>query len=594
MGTSRQRAWRDRGAAISVVAVALAAVPLLPAAATTPPLTDPPVIDGDWPDPDLVADPASGRWYSYATNFTIFGFAFNVPTKSSDDLVDWSTFHGDALPELPAWATPGHTWAPAAAHISGRWVLYFTARHTASGRQCIGVAVASDPVGPFAPVGDAPIVCQTDLGGSIDASPFYDAATGRWWLHWKSDQNAPGVADPAPRIWAAPLAHGGTALGAAPVVVLTTTPDDLGIVEAPEMVRVPAGYRLLYAGSDWSTAGYFGHWASCAGPAGPCSRPVPASDPLLGPGSGLAGPGAMSVAALADGRWVVLFHAWREAVGYDAGGRRATHAEVLTFDGPGGAPRLRPDLPATGPPPAGQHASGPLPTDPPLSGDAAWPGYAVDRLYRAVLGRPAEPAGLAYAVAGVEQGWTLQDVAHRLLTSSEHAAGGDRSDDELVTAAYAGAMGRPPTAEELDAALALLEDGRSIEDVVVVVVLTTEAQERSAPASTSGAVQRLYLAAFLRPGEPAGLYYWDRHLRRGTPIEVIAASFSSQPEFRVRYDRLTDRGFVEAFYRNVLGRDGEPSGVAHWTGVLRRGFPRYAIVLFFADSPEMRARSGIP
>jgi hypothetical protein len=348
-----------RGGRLAVVVVAAMLVSIVgprAAAASTPPVRSP-VIDGDWADPEIVFDPASGRWYSFATNFTVFGFQFNVPVKSSSDLVDWSSFGGDALPTLPAWATGGRTWAPGVALLGSQWTLWFTARHTASGRQCIGVATAANPGGPYRPVGASPLVCQVDRGGSIDARPFLDPATGTWWLHWKSDENAPGVANPSPRIWAAPLAPGGTALAAAPTVVLS---HELAVesptIEAPAMVHAAGKYWLFYAAGSFAGAGYHTHVASCTGPAGPCTRLPGAEDPFLGPGSLAVGPGGASLAPIDGQRWAIQFHGWWGGVGYSNGSYRASYLEVVTFDGPNGAPRLRPDLSRV--PPASSSADG--------------------------------------------------------------------------------------------------------------------------------------------------------------------------------------------------------------------------------------------
>ena len=49
-----------------------------------------------------------------------------------------------------------------------------TARDIASDKQCIGVAAAPAPEGPFDADDAAPLVCEADIGGSIDASSFVD------------------------------------------------------------------------------------------------------------------------------------------------------------------------------------------------------------------------------------------------------------------------------------------------------------------------------------------------------------------------------------------------------------------------------------
>src|SRR5437868_5842476 len=73
----------------------------------------------------------------------------------------------DAMPELPAWAektTAGDesVWAPAVTARDDGYLLYFTARSTSQHTQCIGVARAWAPEGPFHSIGSQPLVCQSE------------------------------------------------------------------------------------------------------------------------------------------------------------------------------------------------------------------------------------------------------------------------------------------------------------------------------------------------------------------------------------------------------------------------------------------------
>jgi len=144
-----------------------------------------PVYGNNFADPDVIA--VGDEYYAFATN----GPLGNLQTLRSKDLVTWGQV-GDALPRLPAWTSPGRVWAPEiAVHAPDRYVAYYTTAHNESHRQCIGVAVASKPEGPYVDTSSAPLICQQDEGGSIDASPFEDS-TGQRWLYWKSDGNAIG------------------------------------------------------------------------------------------------------------------------------------------------------------------------------------------------------------------------------------------------------------------------------------------------------------------------------------------------------------------------------------------------------------------
>lgn len=167
--------------ALAVLVAAPIGVLAAPDSAAASDAWSPTVHPHDVADPDIVAGP-DGQFYVYATNVNVWGTWINTPVLSSPDLRTW-TFAGDALPTLPGWAQGGLTWAPGVDVFGSSWNLYFTARHRASGRQCIGVATAPSPTGPFTDGLGRP------LGGSIDPDTVR-SADGRTWLLWKSDENA--------------------------------------------------------------------------------------------------------------------------------------------------------------------------------------------------------------------------------------------------------------------------------------------------------------------------------------------------------------------------------------------------------------------
>jgi len=132
--------------------------------------------------PRFLADPdlriVGDRYFLFPTTDGTPGWestAFRA--YSSPDLREW-TDHGDAL-RLGSgveWAE-AYAWAPASISRDGRHYLYFTADDH------IGVAVASDPSGPFHDIG-RPLVAPGDYAGrAIDPSIFVDA-DGSTYLLW--------------------------------------------------------------------------------------------------------------------------------------------------------------------------------------------------------------------------------------------------------------------------------------------------------------------------------------------------------------------------------------------------------------------------
>jgi hypothetical protein len=117
---------------------------------------------------------------------------------------------------------------------------------------------------------------------------------------------------------------------------------------------------------------------------------------------------------------------------------------------------------------------------------------------------------------------------------------------------------------------------------------TLNAKEVSLEAKISG----LYIAFFNRAADEGGLTYWTQ---RGEAAEangedvsdvlkVLAFGFAQHPSFERAYGAMNNKAFVEAVYRNTLGRDGDIQGVAYWSGLLDRGMSRSDFVSVFVEA----------
>ncbi len=258
----------------------------------------------DFPDPFVAL--FGQTYYAYATN----SVAGNIQIISSTDLNHWASV-GNALPSLPGWAKANETWAPSVTIRNGTYLMYYTAEFAPSGIQCISVATASSPQGPFTDNSVLPLECQQSLGGSIDPSAFTDAS-GVPYLVWKS--GGPGSS----KIWAQQLNASGTGFAAATAPTQLLVPDEPwegGTVEAPDLVLVNGHYFLFFSGNDWNTANYAVGVALCSGPIGPCTDASP--NPFLSSDTETAGPGGESFFVDANGNFWLAFHAWVPgAVGY--------------------------------------------------------------------------------------------------------------------------------------------------------------------------------------------------------------------------------------------------------------------------------------
>ncbi len=271
-----------------------------------------------------VTEAGGTTYWAYSTGSA----GLNLQVMKSKDLVSWSR-PVDPLPQLPGWARPGHTWAPSVLAVGARHVLYYTARHTASDRQCIGRAVSSKgPRGPFVDSSAAPLVCQLDYYGSIDPDAFRDA-DGSLYLHWKSDDNA--EARGVPKLFGARLSPDGLRLESDPALLMQydqvwETP----LIEAPQMVATDVGYHLFYSGNWWESATAAVGYGTCTGPLAGCDK-VTMQGPWLQKDEVRVGPAGQSFFRKPSGARFVAYHAWDDAVGYGSGGRRSLWVQSVPF-----------------------------------------------------------------------------------------------------------------------------------------------------------------------------------------------------------------------------------------------------------------------
>ncbi|WP_019135669.1 glycoside hydrolase family 43 protein [Cellulomonas massiliensis] len=289
-----------------------------PAPASSSADPDAPLIDEDFPDPDVVA--TDDGWRAFATGMN----GLNIRTATTPDLRSWTVERRDVLPTLPAWASTGRTWAPdVSQRADGTWVMYVTALHTDSGRQCIGVATSPTADGTFTPADDEPLVCPVDEGGAIDASTFTDD-DGTRYLLWKTDGNCCGLDT---WIEIAPLSQDGLALAGEPTRLLhQDQPWEGDLVEAPTLVRHDDAYVLLYSANAYGGDAYAVGAARASDLLGPYTKQP---DPLLASHGDLRGPGGQDVVATDDGD-VLVVHGWDELYTY-----RALHSVPLRWDDDG-------------------------------------------------------------------------------------------------------------------------------------------------------------------------------------------------------------------------------------------------------------------
>ena len=255
-----------------------------------------PVVGVDCPDPGVLR---VGNEYFMACTSGHYGY----PIRSSTDLVNW-TLRGTVFTSgsHPVWAS-GDFWAPELHQVGSQFVVYFSARSSATGTFSVGAATAATVLGPYQDIGQ-PLVTEP-APGAIDAH-YFRASSGSHYILWKKDGNAVGVTTP---IRIQELAADGLSLVGAPTTLFE---NDLGwegdLVEGPWMVEHDGLFYLFYSGNFYASTQYAVGVARAASPLGPFTK---ASAPILISKGDWAGPGHGSVIVGPSGDWVHVYHAWR-------------------------------------------------------------------------------------------------------------------------------------------------------------------------------------------------------------------------------------------------------------------------------------------
>jgi beta-xylosidase len=285
-------------------------------------VTAPPVDPRDFPDPFVLND--GGTYYAFATN----AGPTNVQVMSSSDLVHWES-QPDALPNLPGWAARGFTWAPTVLPRGDSYVLFYTVREPTGGRQAVSAAHSTAPAGPYVDDSSAPLIYQSSLGGSIDASPFADS-DGSAHLVWKADSNA--IHQPT-SLWIQALNDDGITLNGQPTRLLSQDAAwEDPLIEAPSLVSAGGTYFLFYSANWWNTNRYAIGYATAPHLLGPYTK-VTTAHPWFASDNTVAGPGGQEWFTDSAGQLHMAYHGWEpSAIGYPHGARSLRLASV-SFNG---------------------------------------------------------------------------------------------------------------------------------------------------------------------------------------------------------------------------------------------------------------------
>jgi DNA-binding beta-propeller fold protein YncE len=226
-----------------------------------------------------------------------------------------------------------------------------------------------------------------------------------------------------------------------------------------------------------------------------------------------------------------------------------------------------------------------------FTGDSA--GAQVASLYRGLLGREADGAGLSFWADRVEEGG-LSGVAGALLASGEsQAALAGLSTDAVVSRLYEAVLGRAASDGEIASWRGAAQ--ADLASVASGIAGSAEAVGDPTGAATAGIVtvdsEMAWIAHSFqgllgRAPELAGLARFDGMMDAGLSEAGLVTAIAASQEFGIRTAGLSDAGYVAWLYDGVLGRAGDAEGAALHVASLQAGMARDALAYDFLASVE--------
>lgn len=162
----------------------------------------------------------------------------------------------------------------------------------------------------------------------------------------------------------------------------------------------------------------------------------------------------------------------------------------------------------------------------------------------------------------------------------EAFAGSDEWISALVTGLYESTLGRPPDADGLRHWVDRIADGMTPAEVASHFY--GSAEYFTASGDSEAWVTDLYREIVRREPDAGGLAHWSGQADDGVGLSTIASAFYASPESR--------QTRVAGLYDALLARTPDPGGLAHWSDRLLDGRDvQLAVVL--AVSPEYHERA---
>lgn len=226
----------------------------------------------------------------------------------------------------------------------------------------------------------------------------------------------------------------------------------------------------------------------------------------------------------------------------------------------------------------------------------------IARLYKTILGRTPDTAGLNTWTKGLKEGTlTGADVVYSIYNSTEYK-NKKTSNTDFVESVYISMLNRKSDAAGKANWIAYLEEGFSRTFVLKRFADSTEfanlcktyniakgtinvTEYRDMNVNVTRYVQRLYSKCLGRTADTEGLNNWTKWLITGqkTGASVVLAFYYSD-EYKNK--NISNADFVASLYNSMMNRNPDAAGKAFWVSYLSNNYSRRFVISGFAQSIE--------
>ena len=199
----------------------------------------------------------------------------------------------------------------------------------------------------------------------------------------------------------------------------------------------------------------------------------------------------------------------------------------------------------------------------------------MNNLYQELLGRPADPSGLANYSSQLDKGTGRDMVVREIM-------GGDEYHTDVVEQLYLTYLHRPADPSGLSTGVSFLDHGGTILQFRAMLLGSGEYFWGRGGGTNAGFLAALYQDALGRAVDPSGLAAYSQMLdggtsRTGVATEILTSMEGSQ--YRVGMD-----------YQWLLHRGADSNGLGTYGNQLNQGGQEEAIVVTLLSSDEFFGR----